>query len=257
MNKRGNTKNRGVIYDTEGSLPVAFAVVRVYDKMKKLVTETVSDIKGRYLLNVANGDYWIEISHSDFNVLSSDISVKSEDDLNRDFGLVKKDGTLLHKINWGIKVLLDTINRKWISAIIIIGFLFSLFCLIANPELLNIVIVSLYLFQFAFIFLSRLFSKETGIVYDAETGKKLKGVFVKIYSISESRQLESTLTREDGRYGFNLPDGKYKIAALKAGYVLDTAKLKAKISSSIGSVDLIECSIKNGKISLNIPLRLS
>ena len=76
----------------------------------------------------------------------------------------------------------------------------------------------------------------------------MPGVFVRLYDPEQKRQLEVTLTDEQGRYKFLTEDGKWLATAYQDGYKM--ADSQDEVASSVQKFAWII--IKNGRTNMDI-----
>lgn len=96
-----------------------------------------------------------------------------------------------------------------------------------------------------------------GTVYDSVTKQPLDPVYVSLYSLSH-KEVATTITDLDGRFGFLVPPGRYKISARKDSYEFPSKRLAGKETDDLygGLYDGSEINI-TGEESLvikNIPM---
>lgn len=99
--------------------------------------------------------------------------------------------------------------------------------------------------------------KPWGTVYDSVTKMPLDPAYVTLKDES-GKEVASSITDLDGRFGFFVPKGTYYISAEKVNYAFPSTKLNSKVSDSMYS-DLyfggkVEVSEDGAVISKNIPL---
>jgi hypothetical protein len=71
-------------------------------------------------------------------------------------------------------------------------------------------------------------NREWGTVYDSVTKRPLDPVYVSLISIETGKEVASAITDIDGRYGFLVLPGKYRIEAKKTNYIQPSVKMKGK-----------------------------
>jgi len=96
-----------------------------------------------------------------------------------------------------------------------------------------------------------------GTVYDSVTKQPIDPAYIELFGI-DNKNRKDAITDIDGRYGFLVDPGKYKIIANKSNYVFPSEKLKGKINDELyenlyfgGTVDINE---DQGVVSCNIPM---
>lgn len=100
-------------------------------------------------------------------------------------------------------------------------------------------LLDLYLLFLRFLgYLSGLFGlrrrhKPWGTVYDAITKRPIDPAYVSVYLAGTEKEETSAITDIDGRYGFFLPAGKYKLTAGKTNYNFPSKKMAGRTSDEI------------------------
>lgn len=121
-----------------------------------------------------------------------------------------------------IAKVLETPIKKIEESKVVQTALFALYGLAAlsSPlwflELLNFLY---YLFhRFLFLFGLRRKSRPWGVVYDSETKKPMELAIVRIFEIDSDRLLQTQVTDSQGRFGFLVKPGRYRITVSKYQY---------------------------------------
>lgn len=100
-------------------------------------------------------------------------------------------------------------------------------------------------------------AKPWGVAYDSVTKRPLDPVYIVLKDM-QGRDISTAITDIDGRYGFLVPTGIYRIAAHKTNYVFPSKKLSGKTSDELHSDLYFGESIEvkeTGKVIIkNIPL---
>ena len=216
--KKEKKKKLGIIFSQEDKKPIPFAVIRLIDpKTKRVIKQTVSNLRGKYNLIVDPGDFLLEIAHDRFNKYSAELKVPGPEAslLTKNLGLTRATIKEERKINY--RKLFSILSRCFFVA----GFGVSIFSLIIDFRLINILIVLLYAVQLVVMYLQR-DPRGWGILFDANTKQPLSGVFVSILDPSEQRQLDVQISDSKGRFGFDLDDGKYLLRAYLEDYNIVT-----------------------------------
>ncbi|MEI7580130.1 MAG: hypothetical protein WCJ58_08970 [bacterium] len=214
----------GLIYDQETKLPIPFANIKIILSQQK-VLQVISDLDGRYGFVVDAGSYLMTIEHALYHKISKNIQFSSEEHYAEDFAMIKLDleqNRLLILKNW------LTRNIKIINYLMLfIGFSYTLIISFFTPNIINFVILALYFLQFIiFIYIWIVnHRRQWGVVMDSQTELSVPGIFVRIFSEAEKRQLDVKLTDASGRYQFTLDQGTYQILVEGPNYQFDVSKL--------------------------------
>lgn len=99
-----------------------------------------------------------------------------------------------------------------------------------------------------------------GVVYDAETKQPLDPVYVTVYDATTNKLIDTKITDINGRYGFLLPVGTYRMSAQKTHYQFPSQKNAHAQSDGVyddlyfGDVFSITSENSNMAVTLNIPM---
>jgi hypothetical protein len=100
--------------------------------------------------------------------------------------------------------------------------------------------------------------KWRGIVYDSDTKEPLDPVYVSVIDVVTGLEVTNQFTDIEGRFGFVLKPGKYKITAGKTNYVFPSVKLAGRYSDEaydhlyFGEVFTVESA--DQVVTMNIPM---
>ena len=100
--------------------------------------------------------------------------------------------------------------------------------------------------------------KIRGVVYDSNTKEPLDPVYVSVIDLATNQEVKSQLTDIEGRFGFVLPKGHYKITAGKTNYLFPSTKLAGRVSDEVydrvyfGEPFTVEN--EDQVVSMNIPM---
>lgn len=233
----------GLVYDSKTGKPVALASIRLQrvsaDGTKEFIAETVSDLDGRYRLNInkPGAKYFIEVSSPEYKSNMVEIPSGTEDlnkEITRDIELNKEEKEKVLNLGekWDkfrSKIYLPTIIYMYIF--VIAGILFSIYGIVAFfPSPTSMIFIVIYICSF--IWNTRVVRERlkinVGKVIDSETKKPLESVMVKIFDLEN----KSTIAYSDqrGQVQFTLPPGSYKAQFIKDNYQSDTSLLPVKLN---------------------------
>ncbi len=100
--------------------------------------------------------------------------------------------------------------------------------------------------------------RQWGTVFDSVTKRPLDPVYVSLIDTETDKEISGAITDIDGRYGFSVLPGKYKIQVKKTNYISPSVIMKGRFSDEVYN-DLYfgeELQIKSGGeiITKNIPM---
>lgn len=229
-------KGWGTVYNSITKKPIDLALVRLYDvKTNRLIKSRVTDISGRYMFLVDEGEYYLQVEKPGFNFPSKLLNQAKEDDNYVDLYYGEKifvsngeKGVIIANIPLDppeINLTNQQIIKKHFKFRILrslsyLGPFFAFIYLVISPSLLSFAYVILHLVLLFFFYRLAEWKKPKnwGRVYEKESKKPLSKTITKIFSPEYNRMLEYYVTDNRGRYGFLTGSNKYYITAEKEGY---------------------------------------
>ena len=225
----------GIVYDSITKVPLALAIVRVFDQPTgRLVQTRVTDKDGRYEFILNSGSYTLEVTKDNYKFPSEILLKKEQDEAYYDLyhGATFTVGEK-QIINYNIPV--DP-NRKSIPiaqeiklkakrhlqyTLAWIGPISCAISMIIAPRWWVGVLLVVQLFLLvAFKKLAKPQKiKNWGVVNDLELYQPLKDSVVRVFDKQYNKLLESQVTDKDGRYGFLVTPNTYYLTAQKLGYL--------------------------------------
>jgi hypothetical protein len=215
--RKERKKRQGMVYGKEDSKPIPFAVIRLIDPVtKRVIKQTVSNLQGKYNLIIDPGVFTLEVSHDSYKQYSSEIKVPGTTPLllAENLGLTKVAIADAKKIDF------RKVFNKISKVLFVFGIVVSLFSVIVNFQLLNLVIFFFYLAQLFIMYLQR-DPRGWGVVFDTNTKVPLIGGFMSILDPVEQRQVDVQITDKGGRFGFNLDDRDYLLRVSVPNYTIE------------------------------------
>ncbi|MEI8337945.1 MAG: LamG domain-containing protein [bacterium] len=223
----------GVVYDSVTKEPLDPAYLVIKDKDGNDITESISDLNGRYGFLTTSGTYKIEANKSNYIFPSKKLEGKIEDELynNLYFGeLFTSDPTnpVITKnipmdpidFDWNqfAKLerkeinfsLADPIIARITNAFFALGFLSSVAILLIAPTILNGLVVFLYIF-FGLLQTFGVRVKTFGRLVDSQTGKPLPFAIVRAIYSQINQEIGHVVADKFGRYYSLVPKGEYDV----------------------------------------------
>ncbi|KXK26375.1 MAG: hypothetical protein TR69_WS6001000378 [candidate division WS6 bacterium OLB20] len=238
----------GIVYDADSRTPVAFAAVRLYSTTGEFVAEVISDLQGRYAHAVDAGTWQIKAEHPDYQTAVMSVSKASADEF------VTRDIAMAHELTTGVpardrlRELLPKINSIIFSA----GFLFSILALLFSPNIFNALVTFLYLVQIYFWY--RFTPRKSGSVED-QYGARKSGMFVRLFSQEEERQIDVSLTDSAGRYLLRAEPGTYLLAVGSQDAKIDPDHHRSETKSSGSGTEFLTVTVdQDGLVNKRIHL---
>lgn len=222
----------GLIYDKKDYHPLPFATVRLFNRQgedKKFLSQTVSDLDGRYRLNVANAsaDYVLETQAEAYQPSLNEVKSGSPELLNRQITLdiamqklnLPVDAKTLTELIYRLKsrLYLPTIVFLYIWAIF--GITFNLYGMLAWTSPTSMISFTFYFSAFIWNTYTIRDRFQFGAPSVREIGTKLpiEGVIIKLFKNDVA--VANGITTADGRVKLDMPEGEYLVEAAKTGYI--------------------------------------
>ncbi len=223
----------GTVYDSVTKQPLDPAYVVLEDLKGKEIADSFTDLDGRYGFLVSPGEYILKANKTNYSFPSEKLKQRKEDELytNLYFGeqvQIIKAGEVITK-----NIPLDPIKFDWnefakkekklmkfhskidrflagrlINTIFYIGFIVTLLVFLVTFDLINGILLTLYLL----ILILRELGfkpKALGRIYEKETKTPLSFAILRVYLQDRSKEIFQRVTDKLGRYYCLLPPGQY------------------------------------------------
>ena len=223
----------GTVYDSVTKMPIDPALVTLYDESGKKISNSITDLDGRFGFIVPKGKYHLKVQKTNYAFPSTKLSHKNNDELysNLYFGepiTVGEDGSVIQKnipmdpkkFDWNeftknkmgimqFHSLSERLNGKISNFIFWFGFVVGIISVFIIPHLYSISILSLYVILI--IVRSTEYSKKSfGSITDS-ANHPLSFAAISIYSKDLHRELFKKVADQYGRYYALVPKGEYEI----------------------------------------------
>ena len=119
-------------------------------------------------------------------------------------------------------------NFKIHKVLAFIGPLLGLASFVFTPTWIMFVLLLLHLAMLAFFIMlaKRKDEKPFGRIYNIDNSNSLSQSVVRLFDAKYGRLLSTTISKNDGRYGFLVGDNKYLLNSTKKGYILPEGKVE-------------------------------
>lgn len=245
----------GVIVDASTRKPVPFAVCEIYSEGSQYkLTQSVSDLEGRYGFILSDGRYRLEIKQSGYKTFNKEIIIRDkQSSLIIDVELIPVDKTIeykerrLKKIWSGFKYY----YARFSKAVFIFGFLFSFISLFLSFGIFNLIVFTVYtLIMLSFVLPEFNKRDKFASVINSENGLRVPFVQVKIYDPVTWKLVDSVITNFNGQFDFFGEGGDYAILVVARGYEFPSKLNKFKTSKEYNSMILVPLSKGKNKIEI-------
>lgn len=255
---RRKRKKWGMVYNSMTKMPIAYTIVRAYDKAtNKLIKTTVSDKDGRYLFILDPGSYYITINKKEYEFPSKYLKEKETDYKYLDIYHGATINVTEENANVTVNIPIDpnikmrpnsTILaiyalKKLQSFISFVGPTLAIIAFVVAPtwKYFAFLAVHAVLFSFFKALALRAKPKSFGIVQDKKTGGPLSRSIVRVFETKYNKLLDTQVADGKGRYAFLVGQNTYKVNTQKQGYKPATTSpidLTKKEKEAIIDVDL-------------------
>lgn len=124
--------------------------------------------------------------------------------------------------------------------------------------LFNFPFRDIFYLLFSFFGLFRKKRRPWGVVYESISKKPIKGVVVKIVESSTGRVKEMKITDDEGRFGFLVEKGIYKLQVSKNGFIFPSRKITLNEKRSDGYYPKVylggDIKVEDEFLGVNIPM---
>lgn len=246
LRKRKKYSPWGLVFDKTNRKPLAFATVRVLNESGEFVTQTISDINGKYSITISPGIYTLSVKLNNYKEYKLPIKVGDENSITIDIELESLD----YKQNI-ISKFVDILRRnlKLLSGLIyFVGFIVALISFILASTVLNLIVLLVFIIQSLIYRTAR--KGGAGKIFAQVDGEAIKGAFIRIFDES-GRHMGSTVSDANGRYNLLLKEGTYYFKVETLDYEL----ADNKYLDATGTPYLKVVADKSDRVELEIPLK--
>ncbi|MCA9386586.1 carboxypeptidase regulatory-like domain-containing protein [Candidatus Dojkabacteria bacterium] len=253
---KSNTNPWGVITSAVDNKPVPFAVCQIFTQGSQFkVTQSISDLDGRYGFILSPGKYRLEIKQSGFKQFDLDIDIdEGQESVIRDVKLlpINQTGDYSENIFQQLFKVLLVVYKKISIFMFVFGYIFSIISMIIAPSFANFIIFSIFTTTILVYFLPILFKRsQFASIVDVETGLRIPFAQIKIFNSNTWQLIDSKVTNYNGLFDFYGEAGTYGIVVEARGYQFPSSKNKyptaGKNRNNVLLVDL-----KKGKNNITI-----
>lgn len=245
----------GVVYDGSNGKPLSTAVVSLYNVAKGNVIETrITDKYGSYYFYVLPGEYEIKVKKDGYVIpeslehaslkafykdmyLSGSLIITEEDVIHKDIPMVSNEQTKRSFAH----ILLKVLRRCLALSLFYGGFILSVYMLYREQSLINIALVTFYVFM---LMMRNLYVGEPKPGRALNVMRKpLPFVWIKILNKATGEREARVITDENGKYFMVLNEGEYVIDASSVDNALHaTQNLRFTIRKPLDSDIILHAS---------------
>ncbi len=237
------SKTWGLVIDSQTEKVLPFAACRVFvSGSSSIVTQTVSDSKGRYGFTLSPGKYRLEVSKSGYRKSESEIDVDADNSVVHDVFLIPNE--LVNKSKGGqknksLRLMLGSFYRKLLPMIFFIGISVSILNLLINNNIWNFIVALLYILGTILFIVYKFRQRNLGhsAVFDSQTNLRVPHAIVKIFDLKTWKLVTSISTGYNGYFDVFVEPGDYGVLIVKKGYNFPSASSeKPRIAGKFNSV---------------------
>ncbi len=253
----------GIVMDASTGKPLPFATCRLYiSDSLSLVMQSVSDLDGKYGFVVGSGQYRLEVMRPGFEKFIKNIKI-GQNERTYVFDVKLTPSDLVKQKESQIKKILKPLKKLYSKIspfLFIIGFLFSIFSVIASRHLINIIIIIIYFGVITFLIYAKLRRRgKYASVIDAGNGYKIPFAQIKIFNLENYELIETISTNYIGQFDYWGDPGEYGILVTKRGYKFPSQKNQFPLVEK-EFYGMVKVNLKQGKNEIDLymdPLRES
>jgi hypothetical protein len=245
------SKTWGLVIDAQTEKVLPFSACRVFvSGSSSIVTQTVSDSKGRYGFTLSPGKYRLEVSKSGYQKSESEIDVDQDNSVVHDVYLVPNkllNKTKSEKSKMSLREIFGGIYRKLLPIIFFVGISVAILNLMINSNVWNLIVVSFYVLGSMLYVLYKYRQRSIGhsAVVDSKTNLRVPHAIVKIFDLKTWKLVTSLSTGYNGYFDVFVEPGEYGILVVKKGYNYPSSESdKARVAGKYESV--IKAYFENG-----------
>ncbi len=226
----------GVVTDSRTGKAVAFAICELYTAGSQYrISQTVTDLDGRYGFVITAGDYRLEIRQSGYRKFKKDITIKEgQESFVYDVELVPLNSTrpAVSKSD-SVKLAIYSVFEKISSYMFIIGFAFSIFALIFSTSFINILIFLIYLLIIiALLWLTFKKRKSISSVINSENNLRVPYAKIKIFDSKTGKMVDAQVSNYNGYFDFYTEPGEYALTVSSRGYQFPGKRNQYKLTKN-------------------------
>ncbi len=247
----------GIVTDGITHKPLPFTSCRLYQAgTLYMITQTVTDLEGRYGFSVTDGVYRLEVSKSGYDTFSKEIRVgEYESGYVYDVPLSPKDSLFEHRESF-IRRFWNKLVSYYIKlspVIFLIGLVLAALSLLINPVTGNYVIMAIYIAVIMLYIISKLFKKnKNAAIINSETKLKIPFAIIKFMDPETFKVIDTQITNPQGLFDFWGDEGDYAILVAIRGYTFPSKKHRAHDIIKTKYTSLLKIHLKKGHNNIQI-----
>ncbi len=249
----------GVITDINTGKPISLANCRLFlIRSVELVASTVSGLDGTYGFPInTGGEYRLEITKSNYKSFFKDLIIPNDSEAyTLDVNLAPIDSFYLSTLSFGERLSLYTrgLFTMLRNLFFLIGGTFSLIAIIIFPNIINILVLALYIFSILIwlLYVLSIRGKSSKII-DSESGRPIPHAIVKIYDLRNNKYIDTIVAGPDGSFDYFGTPGEYGLLVLAKNYIFPS-KLHQHDGSLVEGMysSMIKVNLKKGRNKLKL-----
>lgn len=246
----------GVVTDALTNQPVAFAACRIFLKDTQYpVSQTITDLDGRYGFILQAGNYRLEIKQSGYLTHVQELNIKENDKLAMDVKLKPVGASVEVKVSQTskFKEVLSKLYLEITHYVFVFGSIISIIAFIFAQTPLNLLIIGLYVGMGVLNAFPRLLKrgKKYASVINSENKLRMPFVQIKLYDAKTYQVIDTVTTNYNGQFDFYGKEGTFAVLVVAPGYRFPSTLNTYPIAE--GSYQsMVLLNVKKGKNDFNI-----
>jgi 5-hydroxyisourate hydrolase-like protein (transthyretin family) len=239
----------GVVKDAKNKAPIPFATIRVIEHTADgdvIIAQTVSDQEGKYRIHIGleKGKYSLIAKASGYLDFNSDVKRFSDplapSEVIGDIFMSKTLGSPAAGTGNMPRAFIYKYAILHIYLFSILLFAISIYGALAHTSIGTI--INFLIFAYSIVWNTKVIREralfKSGRVLDQQTGMPIESAQVSLFT--DSRQIESTVSNQQGLPKFGILPGEYKITVSKKGYKLENSDEDGFVKVNVNSLGYLD-----------------
>lgn len=220
----------GLVLDGMSRKPISLATCRLFKSGTLfMVSQTVSDMEGRYGFSVSNGDYRLEISKDGFKKHVQEIKI-TEEEKGYITDVLMTPATIADSdpSKTGLALFfkrLGVFYKRVSPFLMFAGFVLSIVTMFLFRNSFNVIIFFLYILNYTLLLIARLRKlKKSSAIMDSKTKLRIPYAIIKIFDVKSMKLVDTMVSNENGEFEYFGDPGEYGILVAVRGYNFPSAE---------------------------------
>lgn len=239
----------GIVVDATTKAAIPLAICRLYTKnTTNLVSQTLTDIKGRYGFSIKEGEYRLEVVKDGYNKQILNLAVNANSAVNAKVELVPLSQTYVQSKLKNFTINLSAFLRNFLSAsakiLMFFGIILALFGFLAIPNLVNFLILLFYTAVVLIFIRQKIVSNSSdSLVINAKNNLRVGNIKLQLYSVANSEKAGEIEVSPNGNFDYFGDEGEFFVALNAYGYKFSAEKQQVL---KLGKLPVVKVNLHTG-----------